>query len=627
MPIKPPNLDDRRYDDIIDEARKLIPQYCPEWTNLNPSDPGMTLVQLFAWMTELIIYRLNKVPDKTYIHFLNFIGEERKRARPAVGPVTFQLRGERPLELPAFTRCSTRQTEEKAALEFLTVDRLTIHKSNIVRVMAVKGGKRPVVRELPFTHLNNHAAALQFSGGRGIQFFDLDPLAYGPDAYTPHQFLYIAHNDLRLMDFDPEEGRPVGRMRVRRSSGDEMSIAAFFRWEYPTADGWVPVSLTSEREDNLGLKEFSLVTAMPGIIEMPFEVGDERTKLPEPVARSRWWIRGRLDYERWLAERMRDDLDVSWKDDRGGEERSIHNWSVRASGRNLEFFLQDLPPIRGGWTIRLALVDRGVPAGRNSYLPRYRWWYRRGEAWEEIPRERVRVERTVVIITGPLPDMASDGFNLRAERIETVFLRGFCPDLELDLSWIRPVEVHMFAGDDPRRVEEQLGDGAPWDPFQIAPVVPPTIGRKFYVGSDLFENRRKTPVLLEVEVAFEMNGEPIEEPADLYALQMTYRAEDSWRVVWTEDKIFSKFTFADLDEEGAKRAGRRKIRIVLDPDTQLKGLARHTISTVETTWIRLELIKSSLTGTDEEKNQHPIMLRIYGMRLGADRVLGDETYE
>ena len=89
MPIKPPKLDDRGYDDIIDEARKLIPQYCPEWTNLGPADPGMTLVQLFAWMTELIIFRLNKVPAKTYVHFLNFIGEERKRARPSLGQVTF----------------------------------------------------------------------------------------------------------------------------------------------------------------------------------------------------------------------------------------------------------------------------------------------------------------------------------------------------------------------------------------------------------------------------------------------------------------------------------------------------------------------------------------------------------
>ena len=48
MPIKPPNLDDRRYNDIMQEMMQLIPQYCPEWTNLGPADPGITMVQLFA---------------------------------------------------------------------------------------------------------------------------------------------------------------------------------------------------------------------------------------------------------------------------------------------------------------------------------------------------------------------------------------------------------------------------------------------------------------------------------------------------------------------------------------------------------------------------------------------------
>ena len=626
MPIKPPRLDDRHYDDIVEEARKLIPQYCPAWTNLGPADPGMTLVQLFAWMTELTIYRLNKVPDKTYIHFLNFIGEERKRARPSVGPVTFTLRGEQPTEVEAFSRCATRQTEDKAALELLTVNTLTVHDSQIVRVMAVKGGTAPVVRELPFAALDGHPSALTFSGGRGIQFFDLDPLEYGPDAYTPHQLLYLAHDDLRLMDTDLEAHK-AGKIRIRRSTSDNMSIVDFFRWEYPTADGWAPIETVREEQDILGLPEHAIATALPGIIEMPFEIGDDRTKLPEPVARSKWWIRGRLDYERWLSARMADDLNVFWRDDRGGEERPILNWEVRASGRTLEFFLQDLPPIRGGWTIRLSLVDRGVPAGRNAYLPRYRWSYRRGESWEEIPAERVRVERTMIVITGPLPDMASDGYNLRAERIETVFIRGFAQELDLELTWIRPVQIRLFAGDDPRRAEELILGEGPWDPFQLSPVIPPTIGRKFYIGADLFENRRKAPVLLEIEVAFEMNGEPVEEPKDLYALQMTYRAEDSWRVVWTEDKIYSKFTFADVDEEGAKKPGRRKIRFVLDPKEQLRGLSRHTISGTETTWLRLELIKSSLTGVDEQKEQRPIQLRVFNIRLGADKTLGDETYE
>ena len=146
MPIKPPNLDDRRYEDIVEEARSLIPQYCPEWTNLTDADPGMTLVQLFAWMTEMTIYRLNRVPDKTYVHFLNFIGEERKEALPASVPVTFMPRTERPVELPAFTMVSSSPKDGRPAQEYLTSEGITVHDSRLTRVMAVRGGPRRAVR-------------------------------------------------------------------------------------------------------------------------------------------------------------------------------------------------------------------------------------------------------------------------------------------------------------------------------------------------------------------------------------------------------------------------------------------------------------------------------------------------
>jgi len=68
------NLDDRTFDDIVEEAIRLIPRYCPEWTNHNPTDPGITLVELFAWMTEMTLYRLNQVPEKIYLSLLELMG-------------------------------------------------------------------------------------------------------------------------------------------------------------------------------------------------------------------------------------------------------------------------------------------------------------------------------------------------------------------------------------------------------------------------------------------------------------------------------------------------------------------------------------------------------------------------
>ena len=91
MPLTPPNLDSRRFDDLVAEARQRIPRYTPDWTNLNDSDPGMTLVKLHAWMTETILFSLNQVPDLNYIAFLNLIGLAPNPARPARTELTFTL--------------------------------------------------------------------------------------------------------------------------------------------------------------------------------------------------------------------------------------------------------------------------------------------------------------------------------------------------------------------------------------------------------------------------------------------------------------------------------------------------------------------------------------------------------
>ena len=73
-------LDDRDFQDLVNEARLRIAQSCPEWTEHNVSDPGITLIELFAWMTEMVIYRLNRIPDKLHVALL---GAARHRARAA----------------------------------------------------------------------------------------------------------------------------------------------------------------------------------------------------------------------------------------------------------------------------------------------------------------------------------------------------------------------------------------------------------------------------------------------------------------------------------------------------------------------------------------------------------------
>src|SRR5215471_4145977 len=73
MPLELPNLDDRQYKDLVAEALTLIPVYCPEWTNHNPSDPGITLIELFAYLTDMLMYRLNRVTSDNTRAFLKLL--------------------------------------------------------------------------------------------------------------------------------------------------------------------------------------------------------------------------------------------------------------------------------------------------------------------------------------------------------------------------------------------------------------------------------------------------------------------------------------------------------------------------------------------------------------------------
>ena len=74
MPITLPIIDDRRYQDLVDESLARIPVHNPEWTNYNQSDPGVTLIEVFAFLTENLLYRANLIPDRNRLKFLTMLG-------------------------------------------------------------------------------------------------------------------------------------------------------------------------------------------------------------------------------------------------------------------------------------------------------------------------------------------------------------------------------------------------------------------------------------------------------------------------------------------------------------------------------------------------------------------------
>jgi len=73
VPLQIPVLDDRRFADLFTEARSLIPTYASDWTNHNPSDPGITLIELYAHFSEMLIYRLDRVTTANVVAFLNLL--------------------------------------------------------------------------------------------------------------------------------------------------------------------------------------------------------------------------------------------------------------------------------------------------------------------------------------------------------------------------------------------------------------------------------------------------------------------------------------------------------------------------------------------------------------------------
>jgi len=133
MSLKAPNLDDRKFQDIVSEARSKIPLYCPKWTDYNLSDPGITLIELFAWMMDMLLYRLNRVPEKNYIKFMELIGIRLEPPQPATVDVTFRLSAPQPeaVTIPRGTEIATVRTETEAAITFTTNQDLTIILPNL----------------------------------------------------------------------------------------------------------------------------------------------------------------------------------------------------------------------------------------------------------------------------------------------------------------------------------------------------------------------------------------------------------------------------------------------------------------------------------------------------------------
>jgi|GEM_PF-754545 len=134
--LVPPDLDDRTWQDLVDDMRALIPQYAPAWTDQTPSDIGITLIELFAWLVEGLIYRLNQVPEKNYIAFLNLLGITRDPPAPARTYLTFTT-GAGPMLLPAGTQAQTPVRDGEPPVVFETDEDVIVLPVTLDRALTI----------------------------------------------------------------------------------------------------------------------------------------------------------------------------------------------------------------------------------------------------------------------------------------------------------------------------------------------------------------------------------------------------------------------------------------------------------------------------------------------------------
>ncbi|MFG1841509.1 putative baseplate assembly protein [Micromonospora sp. NPDC049175] len=124
MTLPVPHLDDRGFLDLVTEARERIRQSCPAWTDLSAHDPGMALVEAFAHLTEVMIYRLNQLPEKAYVSFLNLLGVTRHAPTAAWADVRFTRSGgdRAAIRIPAGLRVAAARGADPRPVVFVTTE-------------------------------------------------------------------------------------------------------------------------------------------------------------------------------------------------------------------------------------------------------------------------------------------------------------------------------------------------------------------------------------------------------------------------------------------------------------------------------------------------------------------------
>jgi predicted phage baseplate assembly protein len=265
MPLPAPNLDDRRFQDLVDDAKRLVQRRCPEWTDHNVSDPGVTLIETFAYMTDQLLYRLNRVPDRLYLKFLDLIGLRMHPPTPARVPVTFWLAAPAvtPLTVATATRVGTLRTQTQESVEFATAEDLVLPPRKLRLVRTTGAPDDDDESQATTTDRTPQLAAGQPFGVFGDPPADDDALFIGLDDPAPRCAIRI--------DFD-------GRVEGIGVNPEHPPLV----WEAWTGAEWTACEVTLDETGGLNRPGSIIVHVPPG--HEPNVVDGERAG----------WLRARI---------------------------------------------------------------------------------------------------------------------------------------------------------------------------------------------------------------------------------------------------------------------------------------------------------------------------------------------
>ena len=216
MSLPVPNLDDRRFQDLVDDAKRLVQRRCPEWSDHNVSDPGVTLVEAFATMVDQLLYRLNRVPERHYLRLLDLVGVNLFPPTAARTDVTFWLSAPQPgtVAIHTGTEVATVRTELDEAVVFTTVEELNVVACELAYVATAQADGPPI----------DHT--LELRDGQDVPAFASTP--------TPGDALYIGLTE-------PAPSCAVLLRFACRVEGVGVDPTdPPIRWEAWDGDEWVP---------------------------------------------------------------------------------------------------------------------------------------------------------------------------------------------------------------------------------------------------------------------------------------------------------------------------------------------------------------------------------------------------